>query len=452
MDIQNGIKRIRGFVESVQTWALDRRLREEALLVHTAKLVESGSLRVGINDSVLAQFEVAPVRNEAREDQKLHCGWEIDDDNVTASTGYYGVEAFNLLDDLTERGEVRLKHLSRYNGCSRDSMQYRSVGNRQVPVEYTAYYLQWNGESVLFAVTGFDETRNHWQVTIAERGDGFWKLMRDGMDDFFVRKHRGKFLDHAMNEMVVKTYRRDDLIYPPDLSRKVDQLFAAFSRWLVDPRVPRWGALLIGSPGTGKTTVGGLLAGMKSDECTFVYAPAADIDQPGTLVEIFRHAKLLSPCVLQIDDVDLISRDRGYYEGPSMTSVLMEQLDGLSAETRLFVILTTNDAQAIDKAIVKRAGRVSNKIVFTGFGPCLPELLLRGARSLGIALCETDIRAAVTEIGEMANAFSPDEARNACERLVLAGEETPSVSSLTAALKDTFHAFHSKDADVTHLD
>jgi hypothetical protein len=450
MDIRKLIERVRTMGASVREQALDRRLREEALRARTAKLAQDGGLQMGAHDSVLNQFVVRPQANEADEDEARFCRWESTGKEASSSRGLYSVEMFDLLDDLIERGEVRLEHLQRYVGSSRAPMQYRSAKGRQVPHEYSVYYLRWNDASVVLAVDGFDPGRDFWRVTITEHGNGFWKLLRDGMDDFFVRKHRGKYLDHAMQEMVVKTYRREDLIYPPELSRRVDQLFEAFRCWQLDPRVARWGALLIGPPGTGKTTVGGLLAGMKSPECTFVYAPAADIGDPGELVEIFRCAKLLSPCVLQIDDVDLISRDRGYYEGPSMTSVLMEQLDGLSEETRLFVILTTNDAKAIDKAIVKRAGRVSNKIVFRGFGACLPALLARHVASLGISLSDADIREAVAAIGEVADAFSPDEARNACERLLLS-RETVTTAALTTALTDTFHAFHSEEADETYL-
>jgi len=131
------------------------------------------------------------------------------------------------------------------------------------------------------------------------------------------------------------------------------------------------GMLLVGPPGTGKTTLARALA----RECgvKFVVASAAEwqaVENLGqhlaNIRDAFDEARRYQPAILFIDEMDSIgSRERfsGHeiaYQTP-VVNMLLEQLDGFGEREQVVVIAATNHEEAVDPAL-RRAGRLDQVV------------------------------------------------------------------------------------------
>jgi cell division protease FtsH len=115
------------------------------------------------------------------------------------------------------------------------------------------------------------------------------------------------------------------------------------------------GIILHGAPGTGKTLVGKVLAGLNL--ATFVYVTAADMSGLESVRSIFELARRLSPTILFFEDIDLFADDRSEYCSKALLGEILAQLDGFETNDGLVFIATTNDLAAIDPAIRERPSR-----------------------------------------------------------------------------------------------
>lgn len=115
------------------------------------------------------------------------------------------------------------------------------------------------------------------------------------------------------------------------------------------------GLLLYGPPGTGKTHTVRHLISRNPDHTVVVLAgeSLAYISMAASL------ARALQPAIVVLEDCDLVAEDRSM--GPSGRPLLFEVLDamdGLDADADVTFLLTTNRAQALERALVQRPGRV----------------------------------------------------------------------------------------------
>jgi SpoVK/Ycf46/Vps4 family AAA+-type ATPase len=125
--------------------------------------------------------------------------------------------------------------------------------------------------------------------------------------------------------------------------------------------VPK-GLLLYGPPGTGKTQIARTLA--NETGLRFIAATTADIKQgyigqSGQKVkELFERARESSPCLLFIDELDIVAPVRGAsldYITQEIIGQLLQEIDGVKAQTqRVFVLAATNRPDQIDPAVLSR--------------------------------------------------------------------------------------------------
>ena len=151
----------------------------------------------------------------------------------------------------------------------------------------------------------------------------------------------------------------DDVALEPDVRLAIEQNTVEVFRRRAAFRanfVPlKRGIILHGVPGTGKTLVGKVLAGLKL--ATFVYVTAADMSGLESVRSIFDLARRLSPTMLFFEDIDLFADDRSSYCSNAMLGEILAQLDGFETNDGLVFIATTNDLAAIDPAIRERPSR-----------------------------------------------------------------------------------------------
>jgi len=136
-------------------------------------------------------------------------------------------------------------------------------------------------------------------------------------------------------------------------------------------KIPK-GALLIGSPGTGKTLLAKAVAG--EAKVPFYSLSGSDFVEmfvgvgASRVRDLFKQAKEKSPAIIFIDEIDAIGRARGKNamsgsndERENTLNQLLTEMDGFGTNTNVIVLAATNRADILDKALM-RAGRFDRQI------------------------------------------------------------------------------------------
>jgi cell division protease FtsH len=136
-------------------------------------------------------------------------------------------------------------------------------------------------------------------------------------------------------------------------------------------KIPK-GALLVGSPGTGKTLLAKAVAG--EAKAPFFSLSGSDFVEmfvgvgASRVRDLFKQAKDKSPSIIFIDEIDAIGRARGKSnitgsndERENTLNQLLTEMDGFGTDTNVIVIAATNRADVLDKALM-RAGRFDRQI------------------------------------------------------------------------------------------
>ena len=136
-------------------------------------------------------------------------------------------------------------------------------------------------------------------------------------------------------------------------------------------KIPK-GALLVGSPGTGKTLLAKAVAG--EAKVPFFSLSGSDFVEmfvgvgASRVRDLFKQAKEKSPAIIFIDEIDAIGRARGKSnfsgsndERENTLNQLLTEMDGFGTNTNVIVLAATNRADVLDKALM-RAGRFDRQI------------------------------------------------------------------------------------------
>ena len=136
-------------------------------------------------------------------------------------------------------------------------------------------------------------------------------------------------------------------------------------------QVPK-GALLIGPPGTGKTLLARAIAGEAA--VPFYSISGADFVEmfvgvgASRVRDLFEQAKKSSPCIVFIDEMDAVGRQRGagigggHDEREQTLNALLVEMDGFENSQNVIVIAATNRPDVLDPALL-RPGRFDRQIV-----------------------------------------------------------------------------------------
>ena len=139
----------------------------------------------------------------------------------------------------------------------------------------------------------------------------------------------------------------------------------------IGAKIPK-GALLVGSPGTGKTLLAKAVAG--EAKVPFFSISGSDFVEmfvgvgASRVRDLFAEASKVAPCIIFIDEIDTIgkSRDGGRYGGGNdereqTLNQLLAEMDGFDPSKGVIVLAATNRPEVLDKALL-RPGRFDRRI------------------------------------------------------------------------------------------
>ncbi len=136
-------------------------------------------------------------------------------------------------------------------------------------------------------------------------------------------------------------------------------------------RIPK-GVLLVGQPGTGKTMLAKAVAG-EAGVPFFIISGSDFVEMfvgvgASRVRDLFEQAKKNAPCIIFIDEIDAVGRQRGaglgggHDEREQTLNQLLVEMDGFAANEGVIVLAATNRPDVLDKALL-RPGRFDRQIV-----------------------------------------------------------------------------------------
>ena len=156
-----------------------------------------------------------------------------------------------------------------------------------------------------------------------------------------------------------------------DLVEVVDFLKSPQKYTKVGARIPK-GVILVGPPGTGKTLLAKAVAGEAG--VPFFSISGSDFVEmfvgvgASRVRDLFDQAKKSAPCIVFIDEIDAVGRQRGaglgggHDEREQTLNQLLVEMDGFSANEGIIMIAATNRPDILDPALL-RPGRFDRQIV-----------------------------------------------------------------------------------------
>ncbi len=187
---------------------------------------------------------------------------------------------------------------------------------------------------------------------------------------FSFGKSRARMLDESNNSVTFADVAGCDEA-KEEVAELVDFLRDPSKFQKLGGRIPK-GVLMVGNPGTGKTLLARAIAG--EAKVPFFSISGSDFVEmfvgvgAARVRDMFDQAKKHSPCIVFIDEIDAVGRQRGAGLGggnderEQTLNQLLVEMDGFEATAGVIVIAATNRPDVLDPALL-RPGRFDRQVV-----------------------------------------------------------------------------------------
>jgi cell division protease FtsH len=187
---------------------------------------------------------------------------------------------------------------------------------------------------------------------------------------FSFGKSRARMLDESNNNVTFADVAGCDEA-KEDVAELVDFLKDPSKFQKLGGRIPK-GVLMVGNPGTGKTLLARAIAG--EAKVPFFSISGSDFVEmfvgvgAARVRDMFDQAKKHAPCIVFIDEIDAVGRQRGAGLGggnderEQTLNQLLVEMDGFEGTTGVIVIAATNRPDVLDPALL-RPGRFDRQVV-----------------------------------------------------------------------------------------
>jgi cell division protease FtsH len=200
----------------------------------------------------------------------------------------------------------------------------------------------------------------------------FMRQMQGGKGGgaFSFGKSKARLLDDAKERVTFADVAGCDEA-KEEVSELVDFLRDPSKFQNLGGRIPR-GVLMVGSPGTGKTLLAKAIAG--EAKVPFFSISGSDFVEmfvgvgAARVRDMFEQAKKNAPCIIFIDEIDAVGRQRGAGMGggnderEQTLNALLVEMDGFEGASGVIVIAATNRPDVLDSALL-RPGRFDRQVV-----------------------------------------------------------------------------------------
>ena len=225
----------------------------------------------------------------------------------------------------------------------------------------------------------------------------------------------------------------------------------------IGAKLPK-GALLVGSPGTGKTLLAKAVAG-ESNVPFFSISGSEFVEMfvgmgASKVRDLFKQAKEKAPCIVFIDEIDAIGQKRsgGQYGGnderEQTLNQLLTEMDGFEGNTGVIILAATNRPESLDPALT-RPGRFDRRVPVE-----LPDLKGR-EEILKVHAKKVALAPGIdfTTVARMASGASGAELANivneAALRAVRAGRKSVTQSDLEESIEVVIAGYQKKNSILT---
>ncbi|QRN40720.1 MAG: ATP-dependent zinc metalloprotease FtsH [Neisseriaceae bacterium] len=242
---------------------------------------------------------------------------------------------------------------------------------------------------------------------------------------FSFGKSKARLIDKDANQVTFKDVAGCDEA-KVEVQEIVDYLKEPSRYQKLGGKVPH-GVLMVGSPGTGKTLLAKAIAG--EAKVPFYSISGSDFVEmfvgvgASRVRDMFEQAKKQAPCIIFIDEIDAVGRQRGAGLGggnderEQTLNQLLVEMDGIESNATIIVIAATNRPDVLDPALL-RPGRFDRQVV-------VPMPDIRGREqvlSVHVQKIKVDDSVNISEIARGTPGFSGADLANLVnEAALLAG-------------------------------
>ena len=273
-------------------------------------------------------------------------------------------------------GTLKAPETTVINGVSKDYMKFWVVLSPTIDSDVTA---EWDAKGIVYEFQ--DETRDWvdylfqilpWVLIIF-----FWFFLMRRMQAggggtkgiFSFGKSRAKIIDQEQPQTTFRDVAGCE--EAKDELREIVQYLKHPDRFQkLGGKIPK-GALLVGPPGTGKTLLARAVAGEAG--VPFYSLSGADFVEmfvgvgASRVRDLFEQSKKNAPCIIFIDELDAVGRQRGaglgggHDEREQTLNALLVEMDGFETTDNIILLAATNRPDVLDSALL-RPGRFDRQI------------------------------------------------------------------------------------------